>query len=389
MPTNEFTRLQNLRHSVVSMAATRQCPLLIVDASALAPDIFYEDHVQASVPLIVRDVQLLRLKPKWSDAFLEARAALHVHDEVRLSSGVSDTSFPLTKVAGERSASLTVRDFLGSYRRPNRTANYYATNLILPHLADDYPKPFFTELLDHGCASGWCGGLWLGAGTQRSSLHRDFSENVHGVIEGTKTFTLFPPNETAALYPRPETANRLGHTTRMPSGARACGGLQRRQPHACGSDENASAGHSGDAVECPRDFDRFGGALERAFACSVHEGEMLFLPSGWWHEVDTEGGATSSAGRGNGDDALGRSLSINFWFRAEWPRETLRLAEREVEDLERPLRAPALRQLGLDLAQRGRAADASALLQRSLELEPDQEVAAVLQTLRARFGGLL
>jgi hypothetical protein len=49
----------------------------------------------------------------------------------------------------------------------------------------------------------------------------------------------------------------------------------------------------------------------RALECTVRAGEMLYLPSAWWHEVTSEAEG-------------GRSLSLNFWFRAEWPSSTLR-----------------------------------------------------------------
>ena len=117
------------------------------------------------------------------------------------------------------------------------------------------------------------------------------------------------------------------------------------------------------------------------------QGQLLFLPSAWWHEVDTSPSdhhPTPSLDEG-GALLDHRALSINFWFRAEWPRQTLRLVEREVEDLDLELRGPALRQLGFELAQRGRL-DAAALLQRSLNFEADKEAAATLAALRARFG---
>ena len=178
------------------------CPLSIVDAGSLSAESFYEDFVAASEPLIIQDSVLGRLKARWSDEYLAEHGGHLLHDEVRLASNATDIDFPLTKVAGERSRSLHVREFLQSYRRRDREINMYATNLVVPKLRTEYPRPAFTSLLDHGCASGWCGGLWIGAGMQRSSLHRDFSENLHAVVEGSKTFTLFAPNETTLLFPR-------------------------------------------------------------------------------------------------------------------------------------------------------------------------------------------
>ena len=325
-------------------AKPMHCSLPRVDASLITAEAFYEDHVATSTPLLICDDRLRRLKNLWTDELLEARFGSVLHDEVR--EAINGVDFPLTKVAGDRSSSMHVRDFLAAYQSNRSTARLYATNLVLPALGEDYPVPAFASLLQHKCAGRWCGGLWLGAGAARSPLHRDFSENVHGVIEGAKHFVLFAPNESAALYPKPERANLLGHTTRLPRGARTC------------STREADDGSASGETACPRDFARFGGALERATVCRVEEGELLYVPSGWWHEVFSEGGSgegggvggscvegsagaaslrptsssyvcgaaassptsggSTSASRGATAASGRRTLSINFWFVAEW-----------------------------------------------------------------------
>lgn len=126
-------------------------------------------------------------------------------------------------------------------------------------------------------------------------------------------------------------------------------------------------------------------ATPRPWLPLVAQGEMLFLPSAWWHEVDTF--ASEMPSSSPSPSPTGRALSINFWFRAEWPTTTLRQLEAEIDHLDPRSRAPALRQLGFDLAQRGRAFEASALLQRALTLAPgDAEAGEALAGLRARFG---
>ena len=69
---------------------------------------------------------------------------------------------------------------------------------------------------------------------------------------------------------------------------------------------------------------------------------------------------------------------------------TLGLLTAEAEALAPPpVQAAALRQMGLELAQRGRAADAAPLLRRALALAPEDEAAAAaLAMLRARFGSV-
>ena len=329
------------------------CP--VIEVAALDAEAFYEDYVSSSQPVIVRDERLRGLRSLWTDDYLARIAGDQVHQEVRVADNSSD--FPLTKVAGERTAPHTVAHFLAEYASPKRATNLYATNLVIEKLQYDLQRPPFTALLDHGCASAWCAGLWLGAGNQRSALHRDFAENLHLVVQGRKRFLIFAPNESIALYPRPEPANRLGHATSMPAGARTC---------------------NDDGGGCPAPFARFGAARQRALDCTVQEGEMLFLPSAWWHEVESHA-------------VEGRSLSLNWWFKAEWPRKTLHAVSAEVEapggHLAPTQRAPAYRQLGVELAQRGRAHDAAPLLRRALDLEPGDDVAnTALEMLRARFG---
>ena len=342
------------------------CPgVAIADRAAVDAEAFYEDHVSSSLPLLIRDGALLALGERWTDDYLAGLAGMQMHDEVRLSENATCDDFPLTKVMGERTSPHSVASFLARYRSTKRSTNLYATNLIIDALRHELPKPAFTSLLDHGCASGWCGGLWLGAGGQRSALHRDFSENVHAVLQGVKRFVLFAPNESRRLHPRPEPSNRLGHASALPDGARTCSAHLQ---------EGGGAGGS----SCAAEFARFPEARARALACTVSAGEMLYLPSAWWHEVDSV-----AAPGGGGDGGGGRSLSLNWWFRAEWPRGTLRHLTAEAERLPRAERAHAYRQLGLDLAQRGRAHDAAALLRRAVELAPaDGDAAAALALLQ-------
>ena len=154
----------------------------VADVAALEAESFYEDHVSSSLPLLIRDARLHMLRDRWTDEYLSELAGAQVHAEVRLSAD-NASDFPLVKVAGERTVPHGVAEFLSHYRSPARKANVYATNLIIDALRHELPRPPFTALLDHGCTSGWCGGLWLGAGGQRSALHRDFAENVHLVVQ--------------------------------------------------------------------------------------------------------------------------------------------------------------------------------------------------------------
>ena len=182
VPPGALTRFERVQ--VMSDACSA---VAVANVAALDAESFYEDHVSSSLPLLIRDERLHTLRRRWSDEYLSELAGAQMHAELRLSADSASDSFPLVKVVGERPAPHSVADFLARYRSPARTTNLYATNLIIHALRHEYPLPRFTSLLDHGCASGWCGGLWLGAGGQRSALHRDFAENVHLVLQVHRT----------------------------------------------------------------------------------------------------------------------------------------------------------------------------------------------------------
>lgn len=58
--------------------------------------------------------------------------------------------------------------------------------------------------------------------------------------------------------------------------------------------------------EIRRRFPRFPG-IDSCICCEVHEGQMLYLPTGWWHEVTSIGSTAFS-------DAPPQHLAINYWF---------------------------------------------------------------------------
>ncbi|HZM01120.1 MAG TPA: cupin-like domain-containing protein [Planctomycetota bacterium] len=108
--------------------------------------------------------------------------------------------------------------------------------------------------------------FWLGAGHSTTQLHYDINNNFHALIRGRKTFVLFAPDQSRDLYPTSVFSPRR-HFSRV-------------------------------KLEDPDDqaFPR----LRRATGCqaTLERGEMLFLPSLWWHEVRTEQ----------------PSIGVNYWW---------------------------------------------------------------------------
>ena len=114
----------------------------------------------------------------------------------------------------------------------------------LPSLRDDFSFPDYTWW---GRASNTL--MFVGGAGARTPLHFDFSHTLLAQIVGRKRFRLFSPDQTSSLDPLPrelfQTFSRL---------------------------DLAQSEGAGDGA-------RFDFVLE--------PGEMLFLPHGWWHAVDS------------------------------------------------------------------------------------------------------
>jgi hypothetical protein len=108
--------------------------------------------------------------------------------------------------------------------------------------------------------------LWLGSDTQ-GPLHYDYPNNFFAQLYGTKRFVIFSPQDTPHLYPY------------------ACDAAMAHCSHVDVNDPDLMT------------YPRFESAS--AFTFELQAGELLFLPSFWWHQVQ----------------GTGVSVSVNLW----WP----------------------------------------------------------------------
>lgn len=100
--------------------------------------------------------------------------------------------------------------------------------------------------------------FWLGNKT-RVSAHFDFPDNIACVIAGERRFTLFPPEQIDNLY--------VGPIDRTPAG-QAISLVDVSDP----------------------DFERFpkfADALDSARTFDLKPGDAIFIPSMWWHHVES------------------------------------------------------------------------------------------------------
>ncbi len=100
--------------------------------------------------------------------------------------------------------------------------------------------------------------IWLGNRTT-TAAHYDLPDNIACVVAGRRRFTLFPPEQLPNLYVGPLDLTPAGQPISL---------VDMAQP----------------------DFDRFprfAQALEHAQVAELEPGDALFIPSMWWHQVES------------------------------------------------------------------------------------------------------
>lgn len=110
------------------------------------------------------------------------------------------------------------------------------------------------------------GMLWLGAQGQVTPLHFDESENVNCLVRGRKRWVIFPPSETRNLL-------------------------------VDGSDAKGSVLSSLEQLTAGGEW--HGGPVTEAYTCEAVPGDMVYIPSGYAHQVYSSAEV---------------SAAVNFWF---------------------------------------------------------------------------
>jgi hypothetical protein len=127
--------------------------------------------------------------------------------------------------------------------------------------------------------------LWFSVRGSRSSIHFDPFHNLLVVAVGVKRVSLWPPSQTRRLYPLVRVASawcRL-HTSADAQTSQALGG--------------ESSNHSAVDFAAP-DLARhplYADAV--AQVVTLRAGDALFIPEGYWHQVDSEG----------------TTIGVNYW----------------------------------------------------------------------------
>lgn len=133
--------------------------------------------------------------------------------------------------------------------------------------------------------------FWMGDERAVTSLHKDHYENLYCVISGCKTFTLIPPTDLPNIP--------YGDYKPSKYKSNSSGEFEIVDIFENGSENTAELVPwiSIDPLKPDLDkYPRFGKA--KIISCTVNAGEMLYLPSLWFHHVQQSHGC----------------IALNFWY---------------------------------------------------------------------------
>ncbi|XP_001626527.2 bifunctional peptidase and (3S)-lysyl hydroxylase Jmjd7 [Nematostella vectensis] len=195
-----------------------------------------------------------------------------------------------------------------------RNSNLTKMSNISAYLEYTSIPSYFPELeqdiQEMPCAAGLLNrkhlNIWLSDGNTLGKLHFDPFENFLCQISGKKQVILYEPHDNTRLYEAHIQESMLEYN------------------HAHKEFRRKKLLDSTSMVMSPVDilkpdyerFPKFQGV--RAMNCTINEGEVLFMPSFWWHEVQSYPSHINP-----------RNLAVNFWyepfFSKDYPCESCKL----------------------------------------------------------------
>ncbi|XP_062077129.1 lysine-specific demethylase JMJ32 isoform X2 [Humulus lupulus] len=139
--------------------------------------------------------------------------------------------------------------------------------------------------------------LWIGNHLSETSFHKDHYENLYAVVTGHKHFLLLPPTDVHRMYIQDYPAAQYLYSQDTRDFTLELDKPLRYVPW-CSVNPYPSVENK---VEEMAKFPLFFQG-PKPFECTVNPGEILYLPSMWFHHV-----------RQSPDDS-GRIIAVNYWY---------------------------------------------------------------------------
>lgn len=141
--------------------------------------------------------------------------------------------------------------------------------------------------------------LWIGNQLSETSFHKDHYENLYTVVSGQKHFLLLPPTDVHRMYIRQYPAAHYSYY-RVNDVERSTLELEepvRYVPWCSVNPYPSPETRESEMAKFPLYFNG-----PKPFECTVNAGEILYLPSMWFHHV-----------RQSPDDN-GYTIALNYWY---------------------------------------------------------------------------
>eukprot|EP00947_MAST-08B_sp_MAST-8B-sp1_P000376 g376.t1 len=147
--------------------------------------------------------------------------------------------------------------------------------------------------------------IWMGSAGTVGSLHFDRNENLMAVVRGAKEFVLVDPGQTLDVYGGTPLRSASIEARLDP----ATGDLSFARPAIdFGQATNGFNSYSPVNMSDP-DFAHFPRYRNvRPTVCRVNEGDVIYVPSHWWHEVRSS------------PDSDDKAVGINYFFEPWYER---------------------------------------------------------------------
>ncbi|KAG5857177.1 hypothetical protein ANANG_G00016340 [Anguilla anguilla] len=256
---------------------------------------FYREWIGPNKPCIIRNAfNHWPALHKWNPSYLRERVGSKVVSVAVTPTGYADAVHGDRFVMPEE-RQMTFSSLLDVVEQKEERAGVFyvqkqCSNLMeeLPELTDDLEThiPWMSEALGKLPDAV---NFWLGEASAVTSMHKDHYENLYCVISGEKHFILIPPSD------RPFIPYELYQPATF---------CQRKD----GTFEVVDEEGADKVPWIPLDplnpdLERYPDyRLARPLTCTVRAGEMLYLPSLWFHHVRQSHGC----------------IAVNFWYDMEF-----------------------------------------------------------------------
>lgn len=259
------------------------------------PLLFYRDWIGPNKPCIIRNAfSHWPALSRWTPEYLREKVGSKVISVAVTPNGYADAvSGDRFVMPEERRMSFnSVLDIIegkvpasGVFYVQKQCSNLLAE---LPELTDDL-QPHVSWMSDAVGKFPDAVNFWLGEASAVTSMHKDHYENLYCVISGEKKFILLPPTDRPFI-PYGEYQPAVYH--------------QREDGEFEVIDQIGSEKVPWIPLDpLDPDLDRYPQYLRaRPLQCSVKAGEMLYLPSLWFHHVQQSHGC----------------IAVNFWYDMEY-----------------------------------------------------------------------